>query len=171
MSYYKKSNSKYGNVKTTVDGIVFDSLLEASHYRVLKKLVDDGSIVRFDRQETIVLVPSFKRPDSSLKSGTKTERPITMKPDFTVYMPCGAKVYLESKGIETEDYKIKKKLMYYLYPGICYVLAKKPDTTRLLKLLQEQAETYVKDVVQDGNELINKEEDSKNTTTEVNING
>lgn len=136
MAYYTKSTgSKYGNVKTTVDGIVFDSLLEASHYRILKGLVEKGYVTRFDRQEKIILIKGFKRRN-------ETHRAVTMLPDFTVYMPCGAKVYLESKGIETPDYKIKKKLLYHLYPNVCYVLVKSKDTTRILHLLEEEATHY-----------------------------
>lgn len=128
---YKRSNNKYGATKTTVDGIVFDSYLESRHYKIIKKMVSDGIISSFDRQEVIELVPSFRRNGRAVRA-------IKMKPDFTLYFHDGTKVYVESKGVETEDFKIKVKLLWWKNPNIRYVLAKQENTTNLVQLIIDE---------------------------------
>ena len=45
-----KKKSKYFAVKTEVDGIVFDSKLEAARYKILKKRQDGGEISDLETQ-------------------------------------------------------------------------------------------------------------------------
>lgn len=47
---------KYGNVKTTVDGIEFDSVAEARRYRELLWLQNEGAIAELERQPRYPLV-------------------------------------------------------------------------------------------------------------------
>jgi len=93
--------NKYRNVKTEVDGITFDSKAEARRYSELKLLADANEILGFGLQ------PSFALPGG-----------IRYKPDFIV---CGkdGTVWLEDvKGVETKEFKLKKKLWDATYPWL-----------------------------------------------------
>ena len=91
---------KYRNIKTTVDGITFDSKAEARRYGELKLLKRAGEIRWFSCQ------PSFL-----LQGG------IRYRPDFIV--SDGDKIWVEDvKGMETQAFKIKKKLWDAFYEGL-----------------------------------------------------
>lgn len=49
-SLQKKTRSKYGNKRTTVDGISFDSKREAEHWSLLKVREKAGEITKLERQ-------------------------------------------------------------------------------------------------------------------------
>lgn len=103
----KSKLSKYHAKKTEVDGITFDSKREAERYIYLKGLEAEGEITDLQRQVRFQLIPSQKRPDG------KTERACTYIADF-VYWQNGQRVVEDVKGVETDTYKIKRKLMLYL---------------------------------------------------------
>ena len=93
--------SKYGNVRTEIDGHTFDSKAEARRYSELKILQQCGEIKGFGLQ------PSFVLPGD-----------IRYRPDFIV---CGAdgEIWVEDvKGMETKEFKIKKKLWDAHYPWL-----------------------------------------------------
>lgn len=52
------SVSKYGNRKTEVDGIIFDSAKEARRYSDLKLMEKAGKITELERQKVFVLAPA-----------------------------------------------------------------------------------------------------------------
>lgn len=55
--------SKYRNVKTQVDGIVFDSKKEAEHWLVLKAQQSLGDIIGLERQRKFTIyLPDMTRP-------------------------------------------------------------------------------------------------------------
>lgn len=98
--------SKYGNIKTTVDGITFDSKAEAERYQELKYLYRSGQIAGFIRQVSIPLHVDRYRAD------------------FLVVDVDGS-FYLEDvKGYETEAFKKKKKEIQKLYPWLDFRLVK-----------------------------------------------
>ena len=99
--------SKYKNKKTTVDGIEFDSKKEAKRYQELLLMQRAGIITDLKRQVPYVLVPAFNL-------NKKRYRAMTYIADF-VYKENGKEVVEDAKGFRTEVYKIKKKLMAYLY--------------------------------------------------------
>ena len=104
--------SKYHNYKTTVDGIRFDSQLEAKRYSELKIMEKAGAIQNLERQFKFELQESFK------KNG-KTIRAITYVADFVYYDVYLKKVIVEdAKGMETDVYKLKKKMFEYKYPDL-----------------------------------------------------
>jgi len=104
--------SKYGSKKTIVNGITFDSKLEAKRYCELKLLAKGGVIKDLQLQPSFELQPSFK------KNG-KTIRAITYKADFSYYDNEKAKKVIEdTKGFKTKDYLIKKKLFEYKFPDL-----------------------------------------------------
>lgn len=104
-----KKKSKYNNVKTEVDGIKFDSKKEAEYYCQLKLLKQAGEIKDFGLQPKYELQPSFK------KNGT-THRSITYIADFVIDNNDGTTDIVDIKGVETQVFKIKKKLFEYKYP-------------------------------------------------------
>lgn len=95
--------SKYHAVKTSFNGIVFDSKKEAHRYYELSILQAAGEISDLQRQVTYELIPK--------QDG---ERPCTYKADF-VYRENGKTVVEDVKGVRTDAYKIKRKLMLWVH--------------------------------------------------------
>lgn len=106
-----KKKSKYNNRKTVVDGITFDSKKEADYYCVLKLLKQAGEIRDFGLQPRYELQPAFE------KNGMKY-RPITYIADFVIVNNDGTAEVVDVKGVETQVFKIKKKMFEYHYPDL-----------------------------------------------------
>lgn len=102
--------NKYRNRKIVVDNIKFDSNLEAERYRQLKLLQRAKQISNLRLQVPFLLQESFK------KNG-KAYRKIEYIADF-VYEENGQTVVEDTKGMETETFKIKQKLFEYKYPEL-----------------------------------------------------
>ena len=100
--------NKYGNKKTVLDGITFDSRKEAKRYQELKLLEKAGEIKDLRRQVKYELIPSQKI------NGKVVERKVEYVADF-VYLQNGDIVVEDTKGIRTKDYIIKRKLMLYVW--------------------------------------------------------
>jgi len=94
-----KRRNKYGAVKTTVDGIVFDSKREARYYEQLKLERDCKIVAYFLRQVSI-----------HLPGGTR------LVIDFLVFYTDGRVRYLDAKGRETPAFKIKRREIQHHYP-------------------------------------------------------
>jgi hypothetical protein len=111
--------SKYGNHKTTVDGITFDSQKEANRYCELKLLQKAHKISGLELQKVFVLIPpkyEVVYGKRGAKRGKCIERACTYKADFTYYdIEDDMWVVEDVKGMKTDVYKIKKKLMLYQY--------------------------------------------------------
>lgn len=110
-SLKSKKKNKYGNIKTTVDGITFDSKKEAEYYCKLKLLKQAGEIKDFGLQQRYELLPTFK------KNGT-TYRSITYVADFVIVNNDGTTEVVDVKGVETQVFKIKQKLFEHKYPDL-----------------------------------------------------
>ena len=111
--YYPKEN-KYHNQETVVDGIKFDSKLEATRYCQLKILQRAGEIKNLQRQVPYVLIPGY------VKNG-KTIRPIKYLADFTYFDCKKNKLVIEdvkSTATRTDEYKLKKKLFEWRFPDL-----------------------------------------------------
>lgn len=102
---------KYGAKKTVVDGITFDSKAEARYYQELKLLQRAGEVKEIELQPRFLLQPSFK------KDG-KTVRAIHYVADFRVTYKEGTVEIIDVKGMETKDFKLKKKMFDYKYPDL-----------------------------------------------------
>ena len=100
--------SKYYNQKITVDGITFDSKKEYRRFLDLCLMERAGEIDNLERQVKFELIPSQK------KNGKVVERACSYVADF-VYNENGEQVVEDTKGIRTEAYKIKRKMMRWLY--------------------------------------------------------
>lgn len=121
------ASSKYHNKKITIDGHKFDSVKEANRYRDLKLLLRAGKISNLELQKVYELIPAqyeevstgeiYKRGD--LKGAPRLkkiclEHAITYVADF-VYVENGKTVVEDTKGVKTDKYIIKRKLMLWRY--------------------------------------------------------
>lgn len=100
---------KYNAQKTKVDGITFDSKLEARRYRQLLLLEQAGHISNLELQPKFELQPGFT------DAAGKWQRPVEYQADFG-YNEYGNPVIEEVKGFQTAVWKLKKKLFLYRYP-------------------------------------------------------
>lgn len=90
----KKTNkSKYGAIKTNVDGHTFDSKKEAEFYCELKLKLKAGAIKGFCLQPVFILAPDLK-----------------YKADFIVFNNDGTTDIIDTKGFKTKEYIVKKKV-------------------------------------------------------------
>lgn len=105
----KPKASKYKNVRTSVDGINFSSKLEASYYRHLLNLKANGTVNYFLRQVPIHLPANIR-----------------YVVDFLVVYSDNHIDYVDTKGVETDIFKLKKKQVESLYP-IKITIVKKVD--------------------------------------------
>lgn len=108
------SQSKYKNKKVTFNGITFDSQKEYFRYKVLLQLEKQGKIKSLKLQVPFELIPSQYVTINNKKKCI--ERSCVYYADFT-YIDCEKNEYVveDTKGNRTEAYKIKKKLMLYVY--------------------------------------------------------
>ena len=104
---------KYHNAKTIVDGIKFDSRLEAERYEQLKILERAGVIMGLKLQPSFELIPTF------YKNG-KTWRKTVYKADFSyIFCEDGRMIIEDVKGstaVITRVFRMKQKLFEYKYP-------------------------------------------------------
>ena len=96
---------KYRSKKTIVDGKKFDSKKEATRFKELCLLQTQGLIKDLQLQVKFELIPK-----------QKDERACFYVADF-VYTDCetGQMVVEDVKGMRTDVYKIKRKLMLYFH--------------------------------------------------------
>lgn len=99
--------NKYHNRKVTFLGVRFDSEKEAHRYATLRILERAGEIKGLKLQPRFELQPAFK-------CYGKTIRKIEYVADFSYYEH-GKLVVEDVKGMETDVYKLKKKLFLRLY--------------------------------------------------------
>ena len=105
--------TKYGNHKVKRDGMVFDSKREADRWNELKLLEKAGEISQLQRQVKFELIPK----QYSVTERTKGNRPMMIErevsyvADFTYMTKSLDFVVEDAKGIRTEAYRIKRKLM------------------------------------------------------------
>lgn len=110
---------KYKAKPIEIDGHRFPSRLEGKRYLELKEMVQNGKIKDLELQPVFLLVPSFKKND-------KTYRKIEYIADFRYYDIEKDKIIIEdTKGVETDVFKIKHKLFEYQYPDLELSIIKK----------------------------------------------
>lgn len=112
MRYKYSRKNKYNNQKYLVNDIKFDSKKEAIRYLYLKSLEDEGKISDLKRQVPFIIQDSYIRTDGKLI------RPIKYIADFTYTKVTNGKVenvVEDVKGVKTDVYKLKKKLVEKKY--------------------------------------------------------
>ncbi|RJS60139.1 DUF1064 domain-containing protein [Bacillus sp. PK3_68] len=135
--------SKYGNKKVERDGHVFDSLAEAKYYDQLKWLQANKQILSFHIQPRYLLQEAFK------KNGV-THRKIEYVADFEVHKKDGSIEVVDIKGVETEAFKIKKKLFEFKYPHTLSLLTYSQDHKGFLPTKEYQAYKRKKTALRGG---------------------
>mgnify|MGYP002761699881 FL=1 len=115
---------KYHNTKTVLDGIKFDSKLEAERYAQLKILERAGVIRDLELQPKYELIPSFR------KNG-KTWRKTVYKADFRYILADGDRIIIEdvkgSTAVITDVFRLKQKLFEYRYPELTIKIITRKD--------------------------------------------
>ncbi len=92
--------SKFGNVKTTLDGQVFDSKREADRWVILKAREKAGEITELQRQVEFRLYCPTAGPDAEV---------CRYVADFTYREGGMALVVEDVKGVRTPVYRLKAK--------------------------------------------------------------
>ena len=95
--------SKYGAIKTEIEGIMFDSKHEAARYQELRLLEQVGEIENLRLQVPYELIAK-----------SKYGRSIKYVADF-VYERNGLTVVEDAKGVRTPVYRLKKRMMVEKY--------------------------------------------------------
>ncbi|MEM5807984.1 MAG: DUF1064 domain-containing protein [Candidatus Aenigmatarchaeota archaeon] len=99
---WSRTPHKYKARRTTSsDGLFFASKAEAVCYEILKQKIQNKEIKEVKLQPKVEL----------------TNAKIIYKPDFLVIKNNKEILYIECKGYETRDWKIKKKLWKYYGPA------------------------------------------------------
>lgn len=105
--YFKRfgSYNKYHNKKTYVDGLKFDSQKEANDYEILCFRQKRGEIKDLQLQVPFVIIEK-----------SKFGRAIKYIADFT-YIDCITNEFVvaDSKGVKTDVYKLKKRIVAEKY--------------------------------------------------------
>lgn len=96
--------AKYNNIKTTIDGIAFDSKAEAARWQELCLLERAGEIKELERQVEYELIPK-----------QKGERAVKYIADFRYIDHDGKTVVEDTKGVKTPVYILKRKLMLWVH--------------------------------------------------------
>lgn len=121
---------KYHNKKTVLDGIKFDSKLEAERYAQLKILERAGVIRKLELQPSFELLPSFK------KNGN-TWRKTVYKADFRYILCDGDITTIEdvkgSTAVITDVFRLKQKLFEYKYPEYTISIVTSKDIKKFQK--------------------------------------
>jgi hypothetical protein len=107
---YQKRN-KYGNKKTYINDVKFDSKKEAERALELAMLEKAGVIKNLKRQVRFELIPSQKD-----ENGKVLFRPVVYIADFT-YTDCktGEFICEDVKGMIVNEFRLKQKMMYYFH--------------------------------------------------------
>lgn len=107
-----RTYSKYKNKKITIDGITFDSRLEANRYCELKLLYQAGEITQLRLQPEFELIPAFR------KNG-KAYRKTVYRADFMYFdKKTGKYIVEDAKGFKTDVYMLKRKLFEHKFPDL-----------------------------------------------------
>jgi len=111
------NRNKYGNRKTKVDDIVFDSNKEATRYFELRVLKMNGEISNLELQQRFELLPPFRRDGEA-------HRKIEYIADFTYTDKDGNKIVEDVKSPITRInpvYRLKKKLLLFKYKDFTFL--------------------------------------------------
>lgn len=115
----ERRSNKFGNRKTAVDGVLFDSAKEARRYQELRILERAGEISNLERQ------PKFKlaigdRPILIRSDRYPNGRQASVKFDFA-YFDGTHRVIEDVKGgkaTRTEAYALRKAVVEAMYPKV-----------------------------------------------------
>ena len=111
--------TKYHNKKAEIDGFKFDSKIEAKRYLQLRELEAKGTI------ESLEIRPKFIIQDKFTTAFGEKIREVAYVGDFKIVYPGGRQVCEDVKGVETEAFRVKWKLVKRRYPEVEFVKVQK----------------------------------------------
>lgn len=109
--------SKYRNKKATYNGMTFDSKKEMYRYIRLKSMQEEGLISDLRMQVPYEIIPAvYEEETVQMKTKVKTvtkcvQRAVHYLADFVYKDKDGNEVVEDAKGMRTEKYLLKKKMM------------------------------------------------------------
>ena len=109
----KVYGAKYHNKKVVDGDLTFDSKKEYARWKELQLLQKAGEIRDLKRQEKFCLIPAL-----SGGNGKAAQRAVNYIADFVYWEPEGLhwrQVIEDVKGMKTDVYRLKKKLMRWRY--------------------------------------------------------
>lgn len=122
-----RKQTKYKSRKVMRDGLVFDSMAEYRRWRELLLLERAGKIQDLQRQVPFELIPAqyeeiptgeyYVRGEKKGQEKIKrvcVEQSVVYVADF-VYTEGGRQIVEDTKGFETKDFIIKRKLMLWVH--------------------------------------------------------
>ena len=120
--YFQNQKSKFQSVECIVDGIRFQSRLEARRYTQLKQMEQEGVIRNLVLQPKFLIQEKFRDPYTG-----KVYQPIHYIGDFLYVADGCQQVCEDAKGFATDTFRLKFKLVIYKYPEIRFLLLKGKD--------------------------------------------
>lgn len=111
--------SKYGSSKVLYEDIKFDSKLECNAYKYFK----ENNITILELQPRYLLQDSFKH-------NGKSYRKIEYVADFKIELN-GEEIVIDMKGMRTDVYAMKEKMLLYKYRDIKFYCIKSIKELRL----------------------------------------
>lgn len=112
--------SKYGNIKTEYNGNKYDSKAEALYAKQLDYRKLSGEVISWERQVPVRLEVNGQLVCKYIA-------------DFKVLLSTGKFQWVDVKGVETDVFKLKHKLMKALYPEIELLIVGKSKITKQKK--------------------------------------
>lgn len=123
---------KFGSLKAEVNGIIFDSVMEARYYVYLLNQKAEKKIKTFDMQVSYELIPKL----TDKVTGKKIQATNYIA-DFVITDNKGKKTVVDVKGKETEVFRIKEKLFRYRYPDTDFICVQWDKSEKSWRLLEE----------------------------------
>lgn len=122
----KAPANKYHAKSSFYNGFSYDSIFEANYAMQLDWRKKAGDITDWERQ-------------FSIRIEINGEHILTTRVDFRIHHNDGSYELAETKGFETPDYKIKKRLIEVVWlpehPDHTYILVKEPYNYRVVQML------------------------------------
>ncbi len=110
-----QNRPKYNAKKTIIGNLKFDSKKEANYYLTLKAKRINGEIRSIKLQPEFLILRGF-----TLENGERIKG-IKYVADFEVEYADGHKEIVDVKGLRTDVYKMKKKMLLDMYPNINFI--------------------------------------------------
>ena len=114
MAWKRTKPSKFHNQKMRIGGREFDSRKEGRRYQELLLLQRAGEIHDLRCQVPFELIPPQRYKDP-VTGRWRTERGTKYVSDFCYTTSDGKSIVEDVKGVRTDVYKLKKKLMLWLH--------------------------------------------------------
>lgn len=120
----RRRRHKYGAQGVTHFGLEFASKLEGQRYLVLREALMAGLILELTCHNRYLLLAGFTTQDHN---GRRRIRPIHYEDDFRYTLLDGTVVVEDVKGVETEAFRLKRKMFLQRYPEYLYLVVHKHE--------------------------------------------